>query len=518
VSARWLLLLSLCLFACDDFDNPAQASLANVAATAAVQDYSLLICRRRIAEIRKTPGLPGAPAFDDARIAFIGRAAGEPVVFVEAPPSLAVPADPGVDTAVRIGRTLSRYGRSDRRARLLRGGYLYADDPEEAFELVDRLTLANLFDEDELWLQRGAQIHRIERRRWHEAPGFAYRHSDGPWQGQPAVLLFADRIARSRREFERPLHRDVKSLRDSVGFDRMRVLHRTENTLVAQLRFDESWLEALISADGVRLSLECFAASKSSRDAASRWVDGQAPRRRAIAALRTAVDALVAERLPFDRPHDADDHLTDGRLRPHWEKAYRLGRHGFGMKDRGYPVFDVSGRPHPPQTCVAMVLDAYERASGTWYRQSGERRERHIGALDFDAYGIDNRSGVLGFERFAQRQPELFVHRRIVEEERIPYRDRKAFFRYLTEHASEFSPGDIVAIQGVKRDGNIHQHAILIEDLDPLTGFANVLVDQMTRPRRRTWEDIMAEAPARSLLYHLRPKTKLLARLLPHLR
>ena len=35
------------------------------------------------------------------------------------------------------------------------------------------------------------------------------------------------------------------------------------------------------------------------------------------------------------------------------------------------------------------------------------------------------------------------------------------------------------------------------------------------RSRRRTWEGIMAEAPLRSLLYHVRPKPALLLKLDP---
>jgi len=73
----------------------------------------------------------------------------------------------------------------------------------------------------------------------------------------------------------------------------------------------------------------------------------------------------------------------------------------------------------------------------------------------------------------------------------------------------------VVAIQGKKADGLIHQHAILIEDTDPLTGFPDALADQMKRPRRRTWEGIMAEAPLRSLLFHVRPKERVLSSLVP---
>jgi len=81
------------------------------------------------------------------------------------------------------------------------------------------------------------------------------------------------------------------------------------------------------------------------------------------------------------------------------------------------------------------------------------------------------------------------------------------------EHADDFRPGDVVAIQGRKADGLIHQHAILIEDTDPITGFPEALADQMKRPRRRTWEGIMAEAPLRSLLFHVRPTEAMVASL-----
>jgi hypothetical protein len=73
----------------------------------------------------------------------------------------------------------------------------------------------------------------------------------------------------------------------------------------------------------------------------------------------------------------------------------------------------------------------------------------------------------------------------------------------------------VVAIQGIKRDGNIHQHAILIERTDPMTGFPYGLADQMKWPRRRTWEGIMGEAPRRSLLFHLRLRPEVLLKLDP---
>jgi hypothetical protein len=75
--------------------------------------------------------------------------------------------------------------------------------------------------------------------------------------------------------------------------------------------------------------------------------------------------------------------------------------------------------------------------------------------------------------------------------------------------------GDVVAIHGLKKDERIHQHAILVERTDPLTGFPYGLADQMKRPRRRTWEGIMAEAPKRSLLYRVRPTAALIEKMDP---
>lgn len=127
------------------------------------------------------------------------------------------------------------------------------------------------------------------------------------------------------------------------------------------------------------------------------------------------------------------------------------------------------------------------------------------GGLDFDGHGIVNRRGVLAFELWASSHPELFETRRFQGAERIPFGERTKYFDFLVQQADLFRASDVVAIQGLKRDGLIHQHAIFVEATDPITGFPYALFDQMKRPRRRTWEGIMAEAPARSLLYRVRP-------------
>jgi len=142
-------------------------------------------------------------------------------------------------------------------------------------------------------------------------------------------------------------------------------------------------------------------------------------------------------------------------------------------------VFDETGRPLPPETCVAMILDAYERASGHWYRSRGEPAGRTEGGVDFNSLGIRNRAGVISFEEFAESAPALFESYRFSARERVPFGERERFFATIMEHKRGFLPGDVIAIHGPKPDGYVHQHAILVADIDPLTGFPYLLADQM---------------------------------------
>src|SRR5690242_17317189 len=48
-------------------------------------DYELADCHKRVAAIMAEPAAPGAPLFDERRIAILGRAFGEPLLFVRAP-------------------------------------------------------------------------------------------------------------------------------------------------------------------------------------------------------------------------------------------------------------------------------------------------------------------------------------------------------------------------------------------------------------------------------------------------
>ncbi|MCA9592010.1 MAG: hypothetical protein KC776_01830 [Myxococcales bacterium] len=513
--------LVLALAGCRSLPERAEGSAraAPLASAAVEVDTAYQSCRERIAALRKQPALPGAPEFDAQRADVLGRARGEPMVFVREPratPDAALPkaaldakkafAHGSPFARVRGEKLRLRGDKPGLRALVLREGYVYSADPVEALALVTRLELPDLFDEETIYLQRGAKTLALSRV---EAKPLRYQQSDG----RTAELLFGDRVAVERADLAPPLHRDLRRLAHEIGFERAKITLRTAQGLVADLRFSGEWAKAVLDSDGAKLSLRCLAERQDRRTRFSRWIASDAPRRRGLARLRAAVDRELAEALPFDRPRHEETADRDGQLRPAWRWAYRAGLTAFSYDDESYPVYDVEGRPHPPQVCVDFVLDSYERASGTWFTAKGNTPTRVVGALDFDDLGIKNRRGVLAFEKFAEDSPELFEHLRFEAEDRVKFLERRRFFSFLVEHADTFRAGDVVAIQGRKGDGNIHQHAILIEDTDPVTGFPDALADQMKRPRRRTWEGIMAEAPLRSLLYRVRPKKRVTTQL-----
>lgn len=482
----------------------------------APRDVELDACRSRLASFATEAELPGAPAIDEARIEILGRARGEPLIWLREPErsdERALPAGarstaealankPG-PSSVKNALTRHRGDRATLRALLLREGYLYSRHPHEALALVTMIELTALFDEPKIVVQRGATTFELRR----SAGRFAsYRSADG----RPGELLLGDRVAVRKTELGEPLHRDLRALGREAGFLRARISRRTSKALLAELRFGEVWVKTLLESNGAALSIACHDAPKSEREQIARIRSAGTRRRAALARLRTAIDEQVAEAVPFDRPKDEKTAERDGQLRPAWRWAYQRGQPFFSHEEQSYPVFDSRGRPLPPQMCVDFVLDSFERASGTWFSARGAELGRKVGGLDFDQLGIVNRRSVLAFEKFASEHPELFEHRRLEPEERVAFGERSRFFRSLVAAADLFLPGDVVAIQGKKADGLIHQHAILIEDIDPLTGFPDALADQMKRPRRRTWEGIMAEAPLRSLLFHVRPRENVL--------
>ena len=506
--------------------SPTGVGRADAASTPA-QDEELRRCEARWAELSAQPAMPGAPAFDAQRVAFLGRARGASTLFVDTPspsPDAALSERARAERArmarerpgVRVARLVGRLGR-DRvalRSVLLREGYLYADDPLDAYELAERVGLVDLFDEPSLRIERGETELRLERRggRWP-----SYEVVSGPGAGSVGRILFGDRVTLEGAARAPALHRDLRSFAEREGVDRVELVHLGRQHLLARLRSGEHWARGVVRAEGARLELECLAEPRALRERVAAVLAEGAGRRRALAALREAVRRATEEALPFDRPREVKGPDRDGELRPYWMSAYLAGRQSFVVDEQTYAVFDHLGRAAPPTVCMDFALECFERASGRWFRPRGERPGRSEGRLDWDAFGVENRRGVMGFLGFARKRGDLFDLYELAAEERVPFAQRERYFATLLRDDDRFQPGDVLAIQGVKADGRVHQHAILLEGLDPLTGFPSELADQMRITRRRSWEAIMAEAPKRSLLFRARPRPEVLALLDPEI-
>ncbi len=511
----FLALLCSLTLACSTEDAPPPAEEAEAAPAPTSErpsappprDNALEACEAQWRGIEASPGRAyGSGVLEKDRELFLGRARGAVTLFVREPA-----APPGVKTltkelpGTRVQRIAAKtkHDKAALRAVLLREGYVYSDDPDDSFELDARLKLSDLFDDERLVLERGEATYALTRTKTRYET--LYVHDDGPRKGKPAQVLFADRVRRAGDPEAPALHRDVLELMHREGFDRMDVVRVTDGALLAKLHYGEASARAVITSEGPKLTLACLAEPAPARDAVARELDKSRWRMRAEAKMREVVSAQLDEALPFDRPRDEKGPDKDGYLRPYWLTAYMNGRPSFTTEGQTYPVYLSDGRAQPPQVCVDFVLDTYERAAGSWYTPQGQKPARPKGRLDMADHGIENRRGVLGFKKFADDNPELFAVRDFKGKERIPFAQRREFFAFLRDHHREFRAGDVLAIHGIKRDDRVHQHAILLEFSDPITGFPAGLADQMKLPRRRTWEGIMAEAPKRSLLYRARP-------------
>lgn len=499
---------------------PAAASAATPLAAPPAPDDGA-VCRARIAAAVESPKAPGAPALEAARIEIIGRVRGEPVHFIREPAAIAESAlDPKILPAAktfasqrpggRIVNLRKRLKHDPRalRSLLLREGYAYASDPTDALMLVTQVSLTDLFDEPTIYLLRGTTIRKLTRTTINKEQ----RYVDEA--GKTADMLFADRIALTEAELAEPLHRDVVAASEKEGFDRMRIEHMTKDAIVADVRFGETWAKALLTSEGANVSLSCLAEEKPVRESIATYLDNTAFHRRAVGAIRDTITKAVDESFRFDRPEREPNHFRDGILRPQWMTAYLQGRTSYTFEKHTYSVFGSDGLAYPPEVCVDFIIDTYERAAGSWFRSQGETPGRTPGRLSLSAPKKPAPRGVIGLADFAEDLPDLFQVVRYQGQEKVPFGERAKFFENLRERA-DLRPGDIVSIQGLKKDDYVHQHGILVDRVDPLTGFPFGLADQMRRPRRRTWEGIMAEAPKRSLYYRARPTAEMMKKIDP---
>ncbi len=497
--------------------SPAESANQLAPTTPETGDRELEACEARWASLANEGRPYGQGPLEVDRERMLGRARGATTLFTR-PPARTPLTDPAAvkerewfDRQLPSTRIVRLIGRNKAKKTLLRDlvlreGYLYAEHPDDAYELEARVTLADLFEDEALVLTRGSEQHKL---RLKQGKPKEYVFDGGPKDGKKASVVFGDhvQIANGDSATATPaLHRDILGIAWALGLDRLAPERVTERGLLAQLRVGETTVRAVIDNKGAELSLGCVAEPKPAREAFAGALEGAKARALADARIRDAVSQQTDEVLPFDRPRNEKTSDKDGQLRQSWLAAYLRGATSFSAEGGSYPVFLADGRPSPPQVCVDFVLESYERAAGNWYYPQGQTPGRSKGHLDMNTFKIQNRRGVLGFGQFAASRADLFDHRAFTGKERIPFGQRNGFFKNIMDNVDDFRPGDILAIHGLKRDEKVHQHAILLEFVDPITGFPSGLADQMKAPRRRSWEGIMAEAPKRSLLYRARPK------------
>jgi hypothetical protein len=439
------------------------------------------------------------------------RANAEPVLFVRAPQP--EPTDSAVVLAERVritrgrrpaeavSRLLRRFAGSPRvvGAVLLAEGYLYADEPELAAVLSDIVEPQHVTDSARIWLQRGGHTLFARRERG------AYYYVDGPLANEPVRLRLFDRLGVGVPP--PPLHRDLRSLSDRLGFDELRVRHLTENEIVMDLRYGEHWVPTGLVSQGSRLEpvVELIGSNEAAAVQARREENRQWAA--ALQVLRRAMLEQINEQLPFDEPL-TEEGQQDGRLRYEWMRAYDRGRLRYTFNSDFYDVFGPNGVPLVPQVCSDFVLDTFERASGTWWTPEDQPRRRVLGQWDWSPYDRIALRNTGQFVEFARQHPELFYVLDVPKSERVMLGDSPGLSAYLLANADEYQPGDIVVIRGETPwdQDEPHTHVFLIYESDPLTRVPIVLASNPGPATLASWENESRRTPLRALFQRVRPR------------
>lgn len=501
-------------------EKPARLQPTPARAAAAAARLS---CERKIRDARATPASPGTPELDAVRARLFTYAKAEPVLFVRRPLPTAKASKNAVVYRALLERTSSPWSVLKRlwpalsarpdlgRSVLLREGYLYAEKPHLAFSMVDLVSAQMLFSDDRIWVQRGERLLFAERTRSGE-----YVFSGGEEDGNTVRLMLFDRVGTG--EPPPPIHRGLRAVRQRLGFDRMKIVHITENAVVADLRYGSAWVTTLLRAEGPSLRLECELVPEQQADEVEAARADHDRRLRVLEPLRRAMAAQVEDGLPFDEPR-TEYGQQDGALRPRWRDAYETGRTWFDFQDDRYYVFNARGKPLVPQVCIDFIFDTFARASGSWWRDRGEPRERRGKIPDFGASGEDLRR-TTSLVELATRQPEDFDLYTIPDAERIAFKRGKQLSEYLQREADRFVPGDVVMIRGYVPwqkpwlPLEMHVHSFFIYESDPLTGIPIALAGNPGRPLLQTWQFEAFRTPERFLWYRIRPHLDWLEQLL----
>jgi hypothetical protein len=478
-------------------------------------------CGAEIERALRNPARSGRSLPASIRPELLARVKAAPVLFWRAPESAhELPVEAALFQqelahTVPAGKVLARLRKASQdrpelaRQVLLREGYLYSEDPELATALVDAIELDDLFDAPEIEIERGAEVFRARR-----GERDKYYYATGPEAGKRARLILFDRVWAAGDRPGPALHADLRTLADQLGFDRVRLRHWTTDELATDLRYGDLWIPTLLAYRGAKLERKCEAVPSAARERVQLARELARRRSQVLRVKRRAMLEQIEDSLPFDEPK-TEEGQQDGNLRPAWIWAYTHGWDSYKFNEDRYPVFDSRGRPRVPQVCVDFIIDTLERASGTYWRERGGERARVKGQLDFSSLGVGNRRSVGRFVEFAEAHAAWFDVYRLLPDERVPFRQRDRFYQHLSENADRYIPGDIVVIHGYRDDNELHYHSFFVYEADPVSGMPTLVAANAGRPRIRTWESEMRNAPRRSIRMRVRPRLEWLESVLP---
>jgi hypothetical protein len=211
---------------------------------------------------------------------------------------------------------------------------------------------------------------------------------------------------------------------------------------------------------------------------------------------------MVRENLFFDEPAN-EVGQQDGIMRIAFHHAFREGFLQYVVNGVKYDIYDVLGRPRPPQVCIDFITDAVERYTGTWWPLAEEERtRRNRGPLNIRHY-MSYRQ-VRSLVAIGEEYPQASSNYTFEEPNQVPYAERSAFFDNLWESRDVFRPADVVVIYGLRPDGRFHYHSFMVYETDPLYGLPIVFADNAGHARIRSWHNIMANSPRRSIRTRVR--------------
>jgi hypothetical protein len=481
-------------------------------------------CAKRVEQVKAEPALAGAPDFEKVRV-HMARVRGRSLYFKQSwprPASLQRVLDEN-DTADKVAPAVRNLinktkDRKARRAMLLRDGYLWDSDVRMALALVEQVSLPNLFEEQKLYVQRGADIYELTRVKKSRFKKERYLYKDGPLAGEQAEILLGDRVATSREELgdDSAQAIDLADLATRERFDRIKPVHLTDKAMVAELRYGpDHWVPAVIDLKGPRADVACEVLSDELAGVRAKFVAETDLLRAALKRVKETIRQMVREEIPFD----ADTGQSMGFLREEWKRAYFHGKRRFDYEGELRLVYNEEGAPVPPQVCIDFLTDVWERASGTWYapadKVEGNKKgkfkleahpKRLKGAIDFDSIGVANRRSVAEFAKFTKEHEDLFDLWELPSAERVPFLERDRFFEYLAAKSDMFRPGDMITLHGYKEGGRPHYHSLIVLETDPITGVISRIAGNAVFPREQTLEGIMYISPKRSIRHRIRVK------------